>query len=70
MNSLSFTNEEQTYHSAEAVSRPVVEAALLVHGVLKARQLRLSWPVVAEWVITEAVVGTADTNRGRDTKLG
>lgn len=56
-----FSTDRWTYDGAETVSWSKVEAALLVHGVLEARQLRLSRPVVVERVVTETVVRAADT---------
>lgn len=56
-----FSTDRWTYDGTETVSRSKVEAALLVHGVLEAWQLRLSRPVVVERVVTETVVRAADT---------
>lgn len=45
-----------THCGAQTVSRSKVKATLLVHRILKAWQLRQSWPVVVERVIAETVI--------------
>lgn len=55
--------DRQTYCSTETVSWSKVKATLLVHGVLKSWQLRQSWPIMIEWVITETVICTEERNR-------
>lgn len=52
-----------THCGAQTESRPKVEAALLVHGVLKAWQLRQSWPIVVERVIAQTVVSAEEAKR-------
>lgn len=48
--------KDLTHCGAQTVSWPKVEATLLVHGILKAWQLRQSWPVVVKRVIAETVI--------------
>lgn len=55
--------KDLTHCGAQTVSRPKVEATLLVHGVLKARQLRQSWPIVVKRVIAETVVSAEEAVR-------
>lgn len=55
--------KDLTHCGAQTVSRPKVEATLLVHGVLKAQQLRQSWPIVVKRVIAETVVSAEEAVR-------
>lgn len=48
--------KDLTHCGAQTISWPKVEATLLIHGILKARQLRQSWPIVVKRVITETVI--------------
>lgn len=45
------------YRGAHGVAHAEVEAALLVHGVVQARELRQRRPVVVEGVVAQTVVG-------------
>lgn len=59
----------EPYRGAHRVAHTEVEAALLVHGVVQARELRQRGPVVVEGVITQTVVGagSGDNRSGTHT---
>lgn len=58
--------DRRTYCSTETVSWSKVEATLLIHGVLKPRQLRQSRPIMVEWVVTKTVISTEERERQTD----
>lgn len=52
-----------SYRGAHRVAHAEVEAALLVHGVVQAGELRQRRPVVVEGVVAQTVVGAGSGDK-------
>lgn len=58
-------HRDYTHCCAGLVAHTKVKAALFIHGVVNARQLRERGPLVLKGIIQQAVVGTAGWGRDR-----
>lgn len=58
-------HRDYTHSCAGLVAHTKVKAALFIHGVVNARQLRERGPLVLKGIIQQAVVGTAGRGRSK-----